>query len=363
MHPILSPDEYGQFRSLVESQTPRTLKRYLDCGKRLQTGKGLGELRQWLGKILLDDGAVYGVEDRALAFEISAGLAIAARLRELQEAKPEAITLAGDVDKIRLYRYLLDSGASAARRSALADLLKARYRKAWSWIEDCSASAALQTEGEDAPADRLTGEFLRGLDELDPLNGSSDSEAAVAALSEEIEDNRKAIERLEREVVVARDRADRALERLESGEEESGKMRKRLQEERDNGDKLRVERSRRIKLEREARQAGQNLETLRAEYVKLDNRLREMARRAPSSATVDAASAKQIDLAALRTIDAAELLGLGSQATEEEVSKIRRRFATAFHPDRINQLPSWVAALFDQLLGIVNERCDKAGRK
>ena len=294
--------------------------------------------------------------------EISACLAIAAVMRELQEAKPEAITLTGDIDRIRLYRSLLDTGASAQRRAAFADLLRARYRKTWSWIESCSAALARHSDGEDAPADRLTEEFLRGLEELDPLNGSSASGAAVAAVMEEIEENRKAMTRLEREVAVARERADGAVERLESREEEAAKLRKQLQEEQDTGDKLRVERSRRIKLEREARHAGKSLETLRAEYVKLDNRLREMARRAPASASDDAAAA-QIDLTSLRAVDAAELLGLGSKPTEEEVGKLRRRFATAFHPDRINQLPAWVAELFDQLLGIVNERCDKLGRK
>ena len=50
----ISEGEYSKFGELVEAQDPRTLRRYLDYGKRAKSGQGLSELSQWIGKILLD---------------------------------------------------------------------------------------------------------------------------------------------------------------------------------------------------------------------------------------------------------------------------------------------------------------------
>ena len=66
-----------------------------------------------------------------------------------------------------------------------------------------------------------------------------------------------------------------------------------------------------------------------------------------------------LDLTSLRNLDAGRILGVGTPPTADEISQLRRRFASAFHSDRANQLRDWVSQLFDQLLGIVNEACDR----
>jgi hypothetical protein len=70
--PQLTDGDLQALRELTESQSARSLRRYLDYGKRLRSGTGLDELSQWLGKILLDDGSVYDLSDRSMAFEIAA---------------------------------------------------------------------------------------------------------------------------------------------------------------------------------------------------------------------------------------------------------------------------------------------------
>ena len=55
---MISGDELTEFRELLESQNLRAVKRNLDFEKRIKSSEGLAELRQWLGKILFDDGAV-----------------------------------------------------------------------------------------------------------------------------------------------------------------------------------------------------------------------------------------------------------------------------------------------------------------
>jgi len=345
---ILSVEEYAQFRSQVESQAPRVLKRYLDFDKRLNSGQGLNELRQWLAKILLDDGAIYTIEDKAKGFEILCCLEIAAQWTDLEGVSPESVTLAGKIDKTRLYRAILDGEASPGRRAALIGLFQSRYRKSWSWIAACSVQVSSSDDGPE-PTHRLMAEFLTQLDRLDPVDSGPTSDE-VHRLEAQVADKEEGLRKLNRELEVARERADRALERLESRDAELGALNKQLQSERENGDKLRQERSRRIRIEREVREKGKELEDLRGEYVKLDGRLRDASQRGLAGG---------LDLAALRNLDPSRILGLTAPTTEEELSQIRRRFASVFHSDRSSQLPGWVSQLFDQLLGIVNEACDR----
>ncbi|MCH2465765.1 MAG: hypothetical protein MK237_07675, partial [Gemmatimonadetes bacterium] len=54
-----------------------------------------------------------------------------------------------------------------------------------------------------------------------------------------------------------------------------------------------------------------------------------------------------------------EILGHPEHPGEGEVGLARRRFAAAFHSDRVVTLPPWVRQAFDQLLAMVNEACDR----
>ena len=66
-----------------------------------------------------------------------------------------------------------------------------------------------------------------------------------------------------------------------------------------------------------------------------------------------------IDLPGLRKLGPGKVLGVEGRVTEEDLGKIRRRFAAVFHSDRANQLPVWVRVLCDEVLGVVNEACDR----
>jgi hypothetical protein len=148
-----------------------------------------------------------------------------------------------------------------------------------------------------------------------------------------------------------------------ANEAELQQLRTQWQETRDSGEKLRVERSRRIKLDRQSAEATRELERLRQEYVKLDRRLQQMGQRLASAEQQRAADqtrlASRIDLGALRQLGPRQVLGVEEGTGGEELGQVRRRFAVAFHSDRVNQLPPWVGRLFDDVLGVVNEACDR----
>jgi hypothetical protein len=115
----------------------------------------LNELRQWLAKILLDDGAIYTIEDRAKGFEILCCLEIAAQWTDLEGVSPESVTLAGKIDKTRLYRAILGGETSPGRRAVLIELFQSRYRKSWSWIAaTCSVQISSSDDGLE-PTQRL----------------------------------------------------------------------------------------------------------------------------------------------------------------------------------------------------------------
>jgi len=347
---------------LTESHSPRSLRRYLDYGKRLRSRSGLDELRRWLGKILLDDGSVYDLSDRSMAFEVASCERIRAMWATLEEVTPEVIALGGPVDKMGIYRRIFDPGASPARRAALLGVMKERYRRTWTWLRDCSVVAPAESEVmEEEP---LLQRFLETLDKVDPVGEGGASQAEeLERLGEVIRRRDEDLRTLTQELEVAEDRATRAHQRAKGFESESKQMRRQLRDERENGEKLRQERSRRIKVERETRDSINELQRLRSEYVKLDERLREMAHRAAKAEArgkPGGAAGPTVDLSPLRGLAAAQLLGLVGPPGAEELNRARRQFAAALHSDRVSQLPRWVGELFDELMGIVNETCDRS---
>ena len=298
---IHTPDEFTRFRGLVESQTPRGLRRFLDYGKRVRTGQGLEELGQWLGRILLDDGEVYPDQDRALAFEVAACEYLAERWAELQES-PESVTLCGPVDKLVIYRHLLQDSYSPQRRSAFALLLAQRYRKSWSFIE----SRATDSGGSTAfgAVQPLLAQFLRQLDTTDPLSDSG-STAKLDELREELERQKAAFDRLRGKLEDAHEHSGKAQKKADQLDKERQSLARQLSEEREAAEKLSEERRRRIRVERQAREGDRELEKLKLEYVKLDQRLRQMAQRVADSERASHAGASGgIDVRGLRSMDA-----------------------------------------------------------
>ena len=355
---MISAEEIPRFRELVESQSLRTVRRNLDYDKRIKSGEGLAEFRQWLGKILLDDGEVYGLEEKALAFEVGACDSIGLQWGDLQHAAPEVVTIGGPLDKTVLYFMILAGNQSWQRRAACAQLFAGRYRKHWSWIQD-SASAL----GAGSPDAGQAGLFLRCMEAVNHsgtiyIGGHAEVGGnGVDRYREEIEAKSAELVRMEQDLEFAEDRAHRAHQRLKKMDEEHKKLTSQLRAEKENGETLREERSRRIKLERQTTEGGRDFERLKSEYLKLDQRLRSMAARA--AAAERSAATQSFDLAAIRNYSPGQILGIDGSVSEQELSQVRRRFAAVFHPDRVEQLPSWVGAVLKEILGIINEACDR----
>jgi hypothetical protein len=363
---MLADAEYAEFLELVEGQSLRQLRRYLDYGKRTRQGGAVAELHQWLGRILLDRDSVYGLEDKASAFEIAACEWLAGHWDELNHPEPAVVTVAGAVDKVLLVRLLV-SAETPAQRTGLAQLFRQRYGRIWSWISERASQLAVSEEAEDGteaaedaastpdePESLLFIRFLEHLERLAPLpagaGSSGDAERLRAAEERE--------ERLHREIAATTNRAERAATRGEGLQEEVAQLRRAAREEGENGEKLREERTRRIRIERQARDVAQELERLKNEYLRLDARMRESAQREGGGLPLSSLA----ELAKLADADPGRLLGLGPDATAEDLARTRRRFAAAFHSDRISQLPPWVAEVFDQLLSLANAACDRARR-
>lgn len=357
---MLADTDYCAFRELVEAQSLRHLRRYLDYGKRARKGSGLTELHRWVGRILLDREAIYDLQDKASAFEIGACEWLAAHWDEVNHPEAGVITVGGAVDKVLLVRLMV--GASTApERAGLALLFGERYRRLWSWVGERAAQLAIgddddagSADDDDEPATVLFTRFLEHLERLDPLPIGASTAAAERRLqrAEECE------QRLRREVAATTQRAERAAMRVESLQEELTQMRRSVRDEGENGEKLREERSRRIRIERQARDLAQDLERLKSEYLKLDGRMRESAQREGGRIPVGSLS----ELTQLAQQDPDRLLGLPADASEADLAQARRRFAAAFHSDRTSQLPGWVGEVFDQLLGLVNAACDRSRR-
>jgi len=359
--PIFSPETFAQFCRQVEAQSPRALRRFLDYGKRLESGQGLGEFHRWLGRILLDDTQVYTLEDWALAFEIAACERLAGQWEELEAATPALVAFTGPADKATLYRQILAEGSGLERRAAFLKVLESRYKKSWEWIRQ---RAGTQAQGGNAAGDRLLEEFLARLEAIAPLapEGIPGSQAqALEQLQQETRAREAALGELRQDLEFAEDRARRAHQKLRQLEEEAKQLRRQLREARENGEKLREERSRRIQLDRQAAEATGELERLRQECVRLDRRLRQMAQRLAQAEghRQEAQAASRIEVPQLRRLDVQQILGVEGPLSEEELSQVRRRFAAALHSDRVGQLPAWVGELFDEILSAVNEACDR----
>ncbi len=111
-------------------------------------------------------------------------------------------------------------------------------------------------------------------------------------------------------------------------------------------------------MERQTTEGGRDFERLKSEYLKLDQRLRSMAARA-TAAERSASTTQSFDLGAIRNYTPGQILGIDGPVSEQELSQVRRRFAAVFHPDRVEQLPAWVGAVLEAILGIINEACDR----
>lgn len=365
---IFSTEEYGHFCTALEKQTLRSLRRFHDYGKRLESGQGLEELYQLIGKILLDDGNIYGLEDKALAFEVAVCEHMASCWHREVELGDELAFIIGPLNKARLYRQLLSLNTSPSRRGALIEILSQKYKKQLDWIR---SSVLLRADKEKAIPnldERWFKAFLATLDACEPMLIDEATEQELlkkknAELFAELEEKKADLQELDKDLVFAEDRSVRAHRRLRQEEQEGAQLKKQLRQERENGEQLRQERSRRIKLGRQATEVQKELDQIRLEYAKMDKRLQQMAQRlvaAEQQCDLERQqSVHRVDLERLRNLSAEKILGVTSNQEHATIGDTRRRFAAVFHSDRVNQLPLWVQVLFDEILSVVNEACDR----
>lgn len=314
-----------------------------------------------MGRILLDDGQVYTLEDQALAFEAAACERLAGQWTELSAATPPLVIFTGSADKTALYRQLLAQAGDLERRAGFLKVLESRYKKNWEWIRE---RAAISAPADEPVGNRLLEEFLARLEAvapLTPVGASGSREGALERLQQAAQASQAALGEMRQDLEFAEDRARRAHQQLRKLEEEVRRLQRQLREARENGEKLRLERSRRIQLDRQAAEAAGELERLRQECVKLDQRLRQMAQRLAEAESRgrEAQEVNRLDVRQFRQLEVNQILGVEGPLAEEELSQVRRRFAAALHSDRVGQLPAWVGQLFDEILSAVNEACDR----
>ena len=311
--PDRPPFDYLQFRDLVEQQEMRSLRKFLDYDKRIKSG-GLTELSQWIGKILLDDGQVYSLEEMALAFEIGAAEHIAVLWDQLEAGPADPTVIAGAVDKAFLLRQMTSPLHSLGQKAAFFQHFRSHYKKQATWMRERSRATDRNDESEFSPFSieaagmQLFSQFLEKLEDLSPLPHTGIG--AGAPVLEELDKLRAQAESREAKLAevasdleFAEDRDRRAHLRLREVEESEKRLGKQLREARADADNIREERSRRIKLERELAETTREAERLREEYVKQEGRLHQMAHR-----LADAEKQRpMVDVSVMRELDAVAL--------------------------------------------------------
>tara|TARA_B100000686_G_C16749300_1_gene951452 strand:+ start:1027 stop:2100 length:1074 start_codon:yes stop_codon:yes gene_type:complete len=344
----------SEFRSIVEVQTPRTLRRYQDYGKRVRTLSGLQELRRWLLRVLLDE-SVYSLQDKALAFEIEACEIIAEKLPSMTSSA-STVTVIGPVDKVFLFVALMDADADEGLKLSCAMELEKRYRKTWKWIlfrSQARLERTVEESAEQMARDSISMEFVGRLKQIVPEFDGMVGGKDVEKLKEEVMKQECAANELVEEMRVLAARAHKSQARVLTMETELKGMRQKLRDVGDLEGRLRAERSKRILLEREARDTDKELVRLRQECLKLDRRLRDVFDQGGTDLFFDGMIPVR-----LKQMLPEQVLGLEGNPGDQEIGEIRRRFAVALHSDRTSQLPGWVTAVFDDLMAFVNEKCD-----
>jgi hypothetical protein len=326
---------------------------------------GLTQLSQWIARILQAEGELYSLAEIAAAFEIGAWEALAEDWRQLRGTEPERLVALGGSERVLLYRLLLDRSLPDAVRAGLSGLFQRDYPKHASWIsERADAHAQIPQDAEGIDWHKQLQPFLQELASTEPLPAPGGGDPRVRQELEELQQLYAELEAertsLAADLEFAEDRAQRAHQRLREMESQTQQLRKQLRDLTEAAVRLRDERRTRIRCERKANEAQRELAHLRSEYVKLDRRLQQMAARLARAPGGESGSPLIVDAAALRQLSVEQVLGTGDRLEPDQIGSLRRRFASVFHPDRVKQLPSWAQQLCDDVLGAVNEACDRA---
>ena len=283
-------------------------------------------------------------------------------LETLEQSGGVHLFISGTADRLTLYLGLLNESHSWEGELPIGICLKKSIPNTGLGFSGLEKRGCLVQLDSQIAAGQFFLSYCQQLaDTADVGTGKSGSvNREIERLEDEVQKRGEALAAMEGDLEFAEDRAERAHARIKKLDEEMTQVRRQLNEARENGEKLRSERKVRISSQRESSQAQKELEILQREYIKMQHRLRDMAKRLAFADQLRSQGTTTWSLDHLRSMDSRELLGVREGMSEsEDLSKVRRRFANALHPDRVRGLPAWTEALFSEIMRIVNEACDR----
>ena len=356
---ILDTNLLAELEGSIEDHTLRQLKRFLSYEKDVKSGKLSNDFAIRLSKTVftMQDERLYSLMERGNALELVFCELMIGQWEILEAERPNDVFYPKLPSRLKLYLKITDSKRPKRERAAHLLVLKEMYKKHASWFREISA---IRVSGEfNGSDDNYKGTLNQVMDlirDAHPEFVDVEETVGIAVLNRLRAEHEKVLKQFEADLEFAEDRAERAHARLRKSDEERTTVSRQLIEQRENGDKLRQERSDRIGAQRKLKELQRAFELLQLDHIKLEGRLREMAivlaKNESNSATV-------WDLDAIRAMPADELLGLDpANFSGEALAISRRRFANALHPDRVRGLPLWVEKLFAELMKLVNEASD-----
>lgn len=345
----------------IEGQTLRQLKRFFSYEKLVKSGTLPGDFPTRLSRALLDEKA-YSVTERGNALELIFCEIMNDQWAILQAENPDDVFYPKTPSKLQLYLKITDFKRSKRERASHLFVFMQSYKKHEAWFREIGAFRASDQVGR---AEANSGDALKHVMDLirkvHPDFVEVEETVSVSIVEDLRREHERAIRQFEADLEFAEDRAERAHARLRRSDEERATFGRQLKTERENGEKLRQERSDRIGAQRKALELQRAIEILQRDHVKLERRLREMA---VVLARNESNHAPVWNIDALRALSSEQLLGIDpANVSGETIDAARRRFASALHPDRVRGLPSWTEKLFAELMKLVNEASDSKKKK
>ena len=337
----------------IENNTVRQLKRFLSYEKDVKLGNLSSEFAIQLSKIVIDEEA-FSSDERAAALELVFCELMSSQWNVLETEKANDVFYPKTPTKLDLYLKITDSRRPIEERATHLMVLKEVSKKHVLWFKEISSYRTRQQPNKtDETYQTTLHEVMDKIRESHPEFREVGEFVEVSFLNSMRQEHERVLGQCEADIEYAEDRAERAHARLKKAEEERTSLSRQLNTERENGGKLRQERSERIAAQRKLKELQRAFEILQTEHVKTERRLRDMA------AVLGKKESDSTIVWGLRDIKAMtpeKLLGVKSvDFTRENLAACRRRFANVIHPDRARGLPGWTEALFAELMKLVNE--------
>jgi hypothetical protein len=337
----------------IEKNTVRQLKRFLSYEKNVKLCNLSSGFAIQLSKIVIDEDA-YSSDERAAALELVFCELMNTQWNVLENEKANDVFYPKTPTKLDLYLKITDSRRPIEERATHLMVLKEVSKKHVLWFKEISSyRTGEQSDKMDETYQKTLLEVMDKIREIHPEFHEVGEFVEISSLNSMQEEHERVLGQCEADIEYAEDRAERAHARLKKVEEERTSLSRQLNTERENGGKLRQERSERIAAQRKLKELQRAFELLQTEHVKTERRLRDMA-----AVLVKKESDRTTvwDLSDIKAMTPEKLLGVESvDFTRENLAACRRRFANVVHPDRARGLPDWTEALFAELMKLVNE--------